>query len=664
VSAQTSGDHDNLRCLLGSQTLSPLTDGIRITVGPTRDFPGGAAPFLVPQAGRLIVAPSSLAGPAAAVHLRHGLELAWLLGQALPPPVAGLLAARTAALFLAFESPAARKLCQAEPALDLLPALAESFPHRAILAASWRQLSHYQTPPAVAIEPGMLERTAALWRVAGPVEHLLTTGGDPRLDLDRDSGRNRYGTAPRPRDGVISFASCTASSVSADGYRAAEACRRRVLSHGFSRSITAALDDEAQSIRAAILDHYGATDLAEAILAPSGTDAALLLMGLLTADSPAARITNLLVNPTETGSGVPAAICGQHFAQSTAGGRAVAKGASVAGFPASMQVASIALRGPDASPLPIAAVDRCFATEAAEAAGAGRAVLHLMDGSKTGLSAPSLGMAERLAGRHAGSLDVVVDACQARIEAPQIRRYLELGWPVLLTGSKFFGGPCFSGAILFPRARLEPALRSVPSGLADYVGGDAAGLLGLGDNFGLALRWAAALAEMQAFAAVPPDVFGAVLDRIGARVRNLFRSNHRVRLVPAPRPAAPGWSGRQSVFTLMLRDPANPALWLAPSALEKVCSWMNSDVAALLPAHGRNLARQPYHLGQPVLVGRSPSGPIGAVRIAFGAQLGHLVAASPRPDAAIAATVAQLEACAAKLSLVLDGFSELTASAA
>lgn len=113
----------------------------------------------------------------------------------------------------------------------------------------------------------------------------------------------------------------------------------------------------------------------------------------------------------------------------------------------------------------------------------------------------------------------------------------------------------------------------------------------------------------------------------------------------------------------MLRDPDNPAHWLAPSALNRVCTWMNSDVSDLLPAHGRALARQPYHLGQPVLVGRSPAGPIGAVRIAFSAQLAQLIAARG-PGAAVAATADHLEACVAKLSVVLDEFSELAASAA
>lgn len=670
MSAQTSGDLDDLRSLLGSPILSPLTDRVRIALGAARDFAGELVPFLVPEAGHLIVARAALASPAAAVHLRHGLELAWLLGHTLAPPIAGLLAARTAALFLNLEPPAVRKLGHSDPSLGLLAPLAGSCPDPAALARLWTRISRYQAAPFAPIEAWMLARTAEYWPFAGPVEHLLTTGGDARLGLDRDGGLNRYGCAPRPRPGVISFASCTASSVSEAGYWAAEACRRRVLGRAFARSVTVsvtvALADEADAIRGAILRHYGATEIAEAVLAPSGTDATLLLTGLLTAGSPAQRLTSLLISPTETGSGVPAASRGRHFAECTAGGAQVVKGTPVAGFPAEMGLTSVALRGADGSPLPAAVVDGCFATAATEAACAGRAVLHLVDGSKTGLSAPSFGTAEQLAKRHAENLDIVVDACQARIGPDQVRQYLAAGWPVLLTGSKFFGGPAYSGAILFPRGRLDRLLRSAspPSGLADYIGSDPGRRLGIGDNLGLALRWSAALAEMHAFAAVPSDVFGAVLDRIGTRVRDLFRADHRVRLIPAPRPAGQGWSSRQSVFTLMLRDPDDPAHWLAPSALNRVCTWMNSDVSDLLPAHGRSWARQPYHLGQPVLVGRSPAGPIGAVRIAFGAQLGHLVAASARPELAVAATAAQLEACAAKLSLVLDEFSGLAASAA
>ena len=52
---------------------------------------------------------------------------------------------------------------------------------------------------------------------------------------------------------------------------------------------------------------------------------------------------------------------------------------------------------------------------------------------------------------------IVIDACQARLGRARIRWYLERGFPVLLTGSKFFTGAPFSGALLVPEPRSSVA---------------------------------------------------------------------------------------------------------------------------------------------------------------------------------------------------------------
>ena len=81
----------------------------------------------------------------------------------------------------------------------------------------------------------------------------------------------------------------------------------------------------------------------------------------------------------------------------------------------------------------------------------GRAVIIFTYGTKTGLVAP----VEAPAG-----VDVIVDACQLRLPAHKVREYLKMGWPVVITGSKFLGGPAFSGAVLVPSARFSRGLRT------------------------------------------------------------------------------------------------------------------------------------------------------------------------------------------------------------
>ncbi len=630
MNALTRSDPDALHALLAHPGLAPLAATLSISCGPTPESAHGPLPFLVPRPGALILAPGHADAP---VALRHGLELAFLRGQrALPAPLAGLLAARTAALFASVEGGA--------PA-GIDPALAGPLPDGTTLAHLWHDLAPLQQATASPLTPAEIAQLAALWPLAGPLEHLLTTGGDSRLRLDPASGLNRYGCAPRPREGLIGFSSCTASSISPAGFAAAEACRQRVLAAAIAGP-AAALRTAAATIAEAILGHFGIADLADAILAPSGTDATLVLMGLLVAEQPGRPITSVMVSPSETGSGVPAVARGAHFAEAAASGARVVQAASVAGFPPGMDVRLVALRHSDGSLRPAAEIDAACLAACAEATG--RVVLHAIEGSKTGLAAPSTAAAEAIAARHPEAL-IVIDACQARLEPPRLRQWLARGWPVLLTGSKFYGGPPFSGAILYPHSRPRPPASAIPSGLADYLG-DAADPLGIGGNFGLLLRWAAACAEMARFAARPTAEVAADLDRLGTTITAALGEDPRLCLLPAPAREGDGWSARQTIFTFTLADPADPTRRLDPASLQRIFHWMNADLSAI--AQGAEAATL-FHIGQPVLLGTEADGtrPIGALRIALGAG-------NPRAADAV-------RRCVAKLSFVLDNLAALRA---
>ena len=47
-----------------------------------------------------------------------------------------------------------------------------------------------------------------------PLERLLASGGDTRLEIEPNTGRNRYACLPRPST-AVPFGSCTSSSISA-----------------------------------------------------------------------------------------------------------------------------------------------------------------------------------------------------------------------------------------------------------------------------------------------------------------------------------------------------------------------------------------------------------------------------------------------------------------
>src|SRR5206468_699141 len=97
------------------------------------------------------------------------------------------------------------------------------------------------------------------------------------------------------------------------------------------------------------------------------------------------------------------------------------KGAPIAGLADGVEVASVAIRAADGVVLPATAVDDAVACRVGRAVGAGRRVLlHVLDLSKTGLLAPSRACVDTLVRRHGAALDVLVDACQARLSAASV----------------------------------------------------------------------------------------------------------------------------------------------------------------------------------------------------------------------------------------------------
>jgi hypothetical protein len=436
--------------------------------------------------------------------------------------------------------------------------------------------------------------------LAAPISELLASGGDDRLALDPHTGLNKYGCAPRPRPNVISFGSCTASSLSRGAFDAAESARQALLAAADATSPITAVAKASAAISDAILRHFGVTDLADAVLTASGTDAALVVTGLLGAEHPGRSRTSILVSPSETGSGVPCAVQGRHFAACAPSGNAVFKGEPIEGLSKSPRLVTVALRNAQGVPRPANDIEAECESAALAGIAEGQVILHAMDGSKTGLTAPDRGCCRRLADLFGDRLDIVIDACQARIEPAMVRWYLAQGFPVLLTGSKFFGAPGFCGAVLFPRQRLRRITEAgrLPSGLAAYA--HLQGGFGSRQCPGLVLRWTAALHEMNAFAPLPPEEVRARLERIGSSIRHALATDDRFALVEAPRPPGLGWSDCRSVFTFTVRGRDG---LMNPAQLRVLYERL---------AEGET----PCQIGQPVELG-SPA--LGGLRLAISA---------------------------------------------
>lgn len=328
----------------------------------------------------------------------------------------------------------------------------------------------------------------------------MTRGGDARIVLDPQSGLNRYHSAPYPRD-VLAFASSTANDLSADAMAFLEnefASGAAKLESG--EDYAAYLDVLRSRVSAAYRLPTG-TDI---FFAPSGTDLEYVAL-LAVAGRKPNGIANLLLGADEVGSGCIHSAAGRYFANETALVANVKPGQDIKGLPP-IEMGDFPVRNPEGEAFDSESLTGQMETAIADALAAGRyPLVHVVHGSKTGLVLPHLDDIDRLRSRFGDDVAFVVDACQARITTQAIHDYLARGIIVFLTGSKFMGGPPFSGFALLPSgmvastAPLAAGMASVFRRAEVPVGWAGADALPDSGNAGLALRLSASLFELERF---------------------------------------------------------------------------------------------------------------------------------------------------------------------
>jgi hypothetical protein len=346
---------------------------------------------------------------------------------------------------------------------------------------------------------------------ASDLTRLMTTGGDARIVLDPATGLNRYFSAPRP-SGVLAYASSTANDISAEAFAHLQA-----LPGGPDLS-GADYGDRLQALRERIRRAYGVADDVDIVFSPSGTDLEYVALACA-AGRGRAGIHNILLGADEVGSGCIHSAHGRYFAAETALGCATRAGDPVPGLGEThVEMIDVPVRDPNGRARPSAeiAAKMDSAVRAAEA-GRRHVLVHVVHGSKTGLILPALDDIDRLAEAHRGAVTFVVDACQARITSPAIADYLARDAIVFVTGSKFMGGPPFSGFALVPSRFREQAQPLAP-GLAtlfrrgEWPGGwPGADSLEPGANPGLLLRLEASIFELERFQSLSLDAVTRII---------------------------------------------------------------------------------------------------------------------------------------------------------
>lgn len=425
------------------------------------------------------------------------------------------------------------------------------------------------------------------------LDMMLISGGDERIWLDPVTRRNRYGAPASPASEELWFSSAAASAISPRGYAAAT---RAFYAHARMGADPAALFNDIRIRIAALVGLPGM----EVALAASAAEAEFTALAVARALFDR-QIVNILIAPDEVSDGARAAASGRHFGDTAAFAPHVERGAPLAGW-AEEEAAlrTVAIRDDEGLALPAFEIDRAAARHVADALAQHCApILHLLDSSKTGRAGLSREAARGIVASCGDRALVVVDASQLRCTFEDIRADLEAGFLVIISGSKFAGGPAFCGALLIPPCKAAQ-LRDMklPAGLGAYTARldwpeSFAHAFGAGSfapaNLGLALRWVAALSEMEAFAGTPAAIRDSVVARFAETVRRAVASNMNLDFLDAE-----SWRLGQpaTIYPVV-------ALGADPAQTQRLHDWLASP----LGAQGASDLDRICHLGQPTVAG-------------------------------------------------------------
>ncbi|MDI1277101.1 hypothetical protein [Methylobacter sp.] len=455
-------------------------------------------------------------------------------------------------------------------------------------------------------------------------EQLLLAGGDARLALDPLSGLNKYGCQPFPDPQLLAFGSSTASVISTEGFAAANRLRQKLLEAISSESHTAAIYAiEIQRIRLEWLQLCGLSDIAglELIFAASGTDTHAIAAQYAGSGVSTPALV-IMVEANETGSGVASALADKQdrdenpFTVNNA-----------------VEVVQVSIRLEDGTPRSLAKIDAEVEALASKAAASNRRVLLiLVDQSKTGLIAPSPACVMALHHRFPDNIEVLVDACQFRIAMPTLRAYLEQGFMVALTGSKFLTAPSFSAVLLLPsivaeRLQKRPFPRNLLSCSsranwpAHWTG---AKHMDHAANFGLLLRCEVTLEELRRFCAVPQAAIINFLLAFSQAIQQRLTSDPHFEPLPAPRLdrcplKADSWDHLQTIFPFLLYDPQSAGDRIPLSREQTLHIYQRLPTTFIHPDSDIALTR--CQLGQPVACGTRHDIAVSALRLCLSSRL-------------------------------------------
>lgn len=492
-------------------------------------------------------------------------------------------------------------------------------------------------------------------------EASLTLGGDDRSLIKEDVRTNKYHIRPQPVDRAHVFrGSCTGNPPTQLGYDAAMGLFHRLAGLEGDDALGEAIRgvfDEQRARLAKLLDLPEGT---EVVLCPSGSDAEYIPVAIARAlKGEDARLTNGVTQLREIGAGSEPASVGKYFSTHVplVGRLSESNGERLAGFE-DIDGTAITARCKNGNALEASKEMDSF-VQAALDDGA-YPIVHGVFGGKTGLRDDQMPGSMEGGEKSLG----VVDACQGRFSNEELREWLDQDSLVLFTASKFYQAPPFCGAVIIPPSIAKKLESSPPPGPISMFDGEGLGgfltekelpqcLDGWGtllsgnqkaSNVGLALRWEAGLAGMEALANVPDKVRSEAVDAWALEVTGMVNGASNL----------DAWCVERSIISIRVKKNGDSG-WRSMSELRDLYRWMSADVSHLVPnatTEERESLSMPAYIGQPVDVSDSHA----IVRIALGVE--SLV--SYLDDGA--ATLKQDLAVVKKLAAIANHFDTLKRS--
>jgi len=251
------------------------------------------------------------------------------------------------------------------------------------------------------------------------------------------------------------------------------------------------------------------------------------------------------------------------------------------------------------------------------------------------------------------------------------------GYFVLVTGSKFFTGPAFSGALLVPQTQAEAIdqVATAPEGLHNYTSRydwprrwhRLRETLPCEPNYGQWLRWEATLEEMNGYFAVPAAFRDDLLEGFGRSGASIDRCVAEPAIVDGtlrcPCSESSDEMRHRTIFSFVPHE-SEQAL-----SLERCTSLyraMGRDISGLLPKDVpdsvRRIAARICQIGQPVALRHRPG---AALRICASARMvRNCWARAATPPEALVPVLADVAAVLEKIDWLIANpqYCEMDAS--